>query len=58
LLREIDGSVTISDSDNVIVNGNLVITAGVLTGIEGALYILKEVCGAELMEKVKENLYY
>jgi len=36
----------------------MVITAGVLTGIEGALKIVGEICGNELKEKVKENLYY
>lgn len=58
LLKRIDDSVTISSSSNVIVDGNFAITAGILTGIEGALRILKGVCGSELMERVKDNLYY
>lgn len=58
LLKSIDHSVTISNSSNIIVDGNIIMTAGVLTGIEGALKIIEEVYGNEAMQKVKDNLYY
>lgn len=58
LLKKNDSGITVTDSSNVTVSGNMVITAGVLTGIEGALKIVGEICGNELKEKVKENLYY
>lgn len=58
LLKGIDNSITISSTSSVCVNENIVMTAGVLTGIEGALKIIKEVCGNEMMNKVKDNLYY
>lgn len=58
LLREIDQSLTIYSDRNVIRNKNIIMTAGVLTGIEGALKIIEEVCGNSIMQKVSDNLYY
>ena len=58
LLKNIDQSLTITSDRNVIKNNNIIMTAGVLTGIEGALRIIEEVCGNEIMQKVSENLYY
>lgn len=58
LLESIDDSLTISNASSIIVYENIVMTAGVLTGIEGALRIIEEECGNETMCRVKENLYY
>lgn len=58
LLREIDSTIQVDTDVSVIKTNKIYTTAGVCTGINGALEVLKEYINEEAIYEIEKDLYY
>jgi transcriptional regulator GlxA family with amidase domain len=57
MLYSIDPSVTFVDNEYFVQNENIITTAGVLTGIRGALRLVSEIYGDSMANEIARDLY-
>ncbi|WP_455716363.1 DJ-1/PfpI family protein [Anaerosporobacter sp.] len=58
LIHSLDNSVKVDTGVSVIKRDNIYTTAGVCTGIDGALEVLKEYVNEDVIHEIENNLYY